>query len=51
MNAIIINSSGRTQGSSFKLEEGKFRLDTGKKFFTARMLRHESRLSGEAVGA
>lgn len=38
-------------GSSFKLKEGKFRLATRKKFFTPRMLKHECRLSREAVGA
>lgn len=50
MNAIIRSSDG-TQGGGFKLKEDKIRLDTRKKFFKARVLRHESRLSREAVGA
>ena len=38
-------------GQVFKLKEDRFRLDTGKKFFTMRVMTHWHRLFREAVCA
>jgi len=44
-------SSNRRKNNSFKLKEGRFRLDISKKFFPVRVVRHWHRLPREVVDA
>ena len=39
------------RGNGFKLEEGRFRVEIGKKFFPVRVVRHWHRLPSKAVDA
>lgn len=46
-----MGSRNRKRCNSFKLKEDRFSLDTMKKFFTVKLVRHCNRLSRVAVSA
>ncbi|PKU45425.1 hypothetical protein llap_4278 [Limosa lapponica baueri] len=48
---FIRECSDRRKGNSFKVKEGRFRLDIRKKLFTVKVTRHWNRLPRQVVDA
>ncbi|KAF4799311.1 hypothetical protein TURU_055751 [Turdus rufiventris] len=48
---FIRSCSDRRRSNGYKLKDRKFRLDSSRRVFTVRILRHWDRLSREAVSA
>lgn len=51
MERFFTRACDRIRGSGFKLEEGRFKSDIRKKFFMARVVRHQHRVTREVVSA
>lgn len=48
---LFIRAGNKMRENGYKPEEGRFRLNTMKKLFTVRLVKHWNRLPSEAVDA